>query len=57
MFQFLIMNNVILDDIGSYPLPAGVSKEWIQKAFSNYYDRGKLFPLINAAFHRDDAGV
>ncbi|MFA0823337.1 MAG: methionine synthase [Methanomethylovorans sp.] len=52
------MNNVILDDIGSYPLPAGVSKEWIQKAFSNYYDREKLFPLINAAFQQKiDAGV
>jgi 5-methyltetrahydropteroyltriglutamate--homocysteine methyltransferase len=52
------MTNVIFDDIGSYPLPEGVTKEWIQKAFLKYSEREKLFQLINASFQQKiDAGV
>lgn len=52
------MNNVIFDDIGSYPLPQGVTKEWVQKAFSKHSEREKLFQIINAAFQQKvDAGV
>lgn len=52
------MTNVIFDDIGSYPLPEGVTKEWVQKAFSKHSEREKLFQLINAAFQQKiDAGV
>ncbi|WP_367344302.1 methionine synthase [Methanomethylovorans sp.] len=52
------MSNVIFDDIGSYPLPQGVAKEWIQKAFSDHSEREKLFHVINAAFQQKvDAGV
>lgn len=46
------MSNVIFDDIGSYPLPEGVTKEWVQKAFSKHSEREKLFQLINAAFQQ-----
>lgn len=52
------MNNVIFDDIGSYPLPQGITKEWVQKAFSKHSEREKLFQIINAAFQQKiDAGV
>jgi len=52
------MNNVIFDDIGSYPLPQGVTKEWVQKAFSKHSEHEKLFQIINAAFQQKvDAGV
>lgn len=52
------MSNVIFDDIGSYPLPEGVTKEWVQKAFSKHSEREKLFQLINAAFQQKiEAGV
>ena len=52
------MNNLIFDDIGSYPLPAGITKEWVQNAFSKNSEHEKLFELINAAFQQKmDAGV
>ncbi|WP_370574087.1 methionine synthase [Methanomethylovorans sp.] len=52
------MTNVIFDDIGSYPLPEGVTKEWVQKAFLKHSEREKLFQLINASFQQKiDAGV
>jgi 5-methyltetrahydropteroyltriglutamate--homocysteine methyltransferase len=52
------MNDLIFDDIGSYPLPQGVTKEWVQKAFSKQSEREKLFQIINAAFQQKvDAGV
>ncbi|WP_298682402.1 methionine synthase [uncultured Methanomethylovorans sp.] len=52
------MNDLIFDDIGSYPLPQGVTKEWVQKAFSKHSEREKLFQIINAAFQQKvDAGV
>lgn len=49
---------MIFDDIGSYPLPQGITKEWVQKAFSKHSEREKLFQIINAAFQQKiDAGV
>lgn len=52
------MNNLIFDDIGSYPLPESMTKEWMQKAFSKHSDREKLFQLINDSFQQKiDAGV
>jgi len=52
------MTGIIFDDIGSYPLPDTVTKEWIQDAFLNRTDDEKLFPIINSAFQQKiDAGV
>ncbi|MBC7085087.1 MAG: methionine synthase [Methanomethylovorans sp.] len=52
------MNNVIFDDIGSYPLPEGITKEWVEKAFSKHTESEKLFHVINNAFQQKiDAGV
>lgn len=52
------MTNVVFDDIGSYPLPEGTTKEWVQKAFSKHSEHEKLFQLINASFQQKiDAGV
>ncbi|MFY9201798.1 MAG: methionine synthase, partial [Methanosarcina flavescens] len=52
------MEEIIFDDIGSYPLPEGVSKEWIQDAFKTREEDEKLFTVINDAFQQKiDAGV
>ncbi len=52
------MQEIIFDDIGSYPLPEGVSKEWIQNAFNTRTENEKLFTVINDAFQQKiDAGV
>ncbi len=52
------MEEIIFDDIGSYPLPDGVSKEWVQNAFKTREDDEKLFAVINNAFQQKiDAGV
>ncbi len=52
------MTDLIFDDIGSYPLPDGVTKEWINNAFSNRADDEKLFSIINDSFQQKiDAGV
>lgn len=52
------MEEIIFDDIGSYPLPEGVSKEWIQNAFNTRTENEKLFTVINDAFQQKiDAGV
>src|SRR5665811_1611261 len=52
------MQEIIFDDIGSYPLPEGVSKEWVRNAFKTRSEDEKLFTVINDAFQQKiDAGV
>ena len=52
------MEEIIFDDVGSYPLPEGVSKEWIQNAFKTRAEDEKLFTVINDSFQQKiDAGV
>jgi len=52
------MTGIIFDDIGSYPLPDGVTKEWINNAFSTRSDDKELFSIINNSFQQKiDAGV
>jgi 5-methyltetrahydropteroyltriglutamate--homocysteine methyltransferase len=52
------MEEIIFDDIGSYPLPEGVSREWVRDAFKTRAEDEKLFKLINDAFQQKiDAGV
>ena len=52
------MEEIIYDDVGSYPLPEGVSKEWIRDAFKTRTEDEILFEVINDAFQQKiDAGV
>lgn len=58
------MSDFIFDDIGSYPLPEGIKKDWIQKAYSqgleqeSLFSGVKLFSIINDAFEQKiKAGV
>ena len=52
------MSEIIFDDIGSYPLPQGVTKEWVQDAFSQQNNQEELFSIINSVFQQKvDAGV
>ena len=55
------MERVIFDDIGSYPLPEGTTKEWVKEAFARiklppYKD--KLYEIIKEAmWQKINAGV
>ncbi len=52
------MEEIFFDDIGSYPLPEGVSREWIRNALKTGTEDEKLFTVINDAFQQKiDAGV
>lgn len=52
------MVELLFDDIGSFPLPGGVKKEWIQNAFASGSDKQKLTGIITDAFQKKvDAGV
>lgn len=52
------MEEFLFDDVGSYPLPEGVSREWVRNAFKTGIENEKLFDVINAAFQQKiDAGV
>lgn len=52
------MTEIIFDEIGSYPLPEGVTKEWLAHAFSTREEDEKLFSVINDTFQKKiDAGV
>lgn len=52
------MSDLIFDDIGSYPLPEGVTKEWMESAFSKRDSDERLFSVIRSAFSQKlDAGV
>ena len=51
--------NFLYDDIGSYPLPEGVTKPWIKEAFSNVeLHKAKLYELLQDALRQKlNAGV
>jgi 5-methyltetrahydropteroyltriglutamate--homocysteine methyltransferase len=42
------MPEFIFDDIGSYPLPEGVSREWVETAFEE--EKGEISGIIGSAF-------
>ncbi len=53
------MKRAIFDDIGSYPLPEGTTKEWLKEAFANVEPyKNKLYELIREAmWQKINAGV
>ncbi len=52
------MSSIIYDDIGSYPLPEGVSRDWVQVQFENDPDNEKLKSVVSDVFRQKiDAGV
>jgi 5-methyltetrahydropteroyltriglutamate--homocysteine methyltransferase len=52
------MEEIIFDDIGSYPLPEGINREWVKNAFKTRAEDEELFKVINDAFQQKiDAGV
>jgi 5-methyltetrahydropteroyltriglutamate--homocysteine methyltransferase len=52
------MAEIIFDDIGSFPLPSGTSKEWMAGKFSGKKSDEDLFRVINEAFMKKvEAGV
>ncbi|MDK2832184.1 MAG: 5-methyltetrahydropteroyltriglutamate--homocysteine methyltransferase [Methanolobus sp.] len=52
------MAEIIFDDIGSFPLPAGTSKEWMAGKFSEKKSDADLFKVIIDAFMmKVEAGV
>ncbi len=53
------MVEIIFDDIGSFPLPSGISKEWMAEKFhNNKKGDADLFEIINDAFMKKvKAGV
>ncbi|WP_321429771.1 methionine synthase [uncultured Methanolobus sp.] len=52
------MTEIIYDDIGSFPLPEGVSKDWMNVKFSGKKSDADLFKVINDAFMmKVEAGV
>ncbi|MDY6931235.1 MAG: methionine synthase [Halobacteriota archaeon] len=54
--MFTVM--VLFDDVGSYPLPEDVSREWIQNAFRDPHMKGRLFEILQDAMRQKiDAGV
>ena len=50
---------VIFDDVGSYPLPEGITREWVQQAFRAYEEnKRRIQELVgNAIRQKLDAGV
>ena len=59
------MDGVIYDDIGSYPLPEGTSREWLKEAFAELStsthreaDAEALYNMIaDAMWQKINAGV
>ncbi|WNY25647.1 methionine synthase [Methanolapillus millepedarum] len=52
------MPGILFDDIGSFPLPSGVTKEFVSNAAFNRDSDEKLFPLLNQVFEQKiNAGV
>ncbi|MFQ6071431.1 MAG: methionine synthase [Methanosarcinales archaeon] len=49
-------NNIIFDDIGSYPLPTGISREWMENAILTQ-DIDSYRIIINAMKQKIKAGV
>jgi 5-methyltetrahydropteroyltriglutamate--homocysteine methyltransferase len=52
------MTGILFDDIGSFPLPQGMSKDWIKESFSRGKNNEELFAVIRDAFRQKvEAGV
>ncbi|WNY27753.1 methionine synthase [Methanolapillus ohkumae] len=52
------MSEILFDDIGSFPLPAGISKDFVSRAAFDRDCDEKLFPLLNQVFEQKiNAGV
>lgn len=52
------MTGILFDDIGSFPLPPGISKDWVRDRFSRGKKDEELFALIGDAFRQKvEAGV
>ncbi len=53
------MKRALFDDIGSYPLPEGITKEWIKEAFANLEPyKNKLYKIIkDTMWQKINAGV
>jgi 5-methyltetrahydropteroyltriglutamate--homocysteine methyltransferase len=52
------MTGIIFDDIGSFPLPQGISRDWIKERVSRGNNNEELFAVIRGAFRQKlDAGV
>lgn len=50
--------NITFDDIGSYPLPPGISREWITQAVASRQEDERLFEAIALSMQQKiDAGV
>ena len=45
-------SEIIYDDIGSYPLPKGISNDWIQSAFTSRSQDDQLFKIIASAMEQ-----
>lgn len=57
-YNRVTMTDLIFDDAGSFPLPEGVTKEWITNAFLKRDSDEQLFNIIGSAFKQKiDAGV
>jgi 5-methyltetrahydropteroyltriglutamate--homocysteine methyltransferase len=37
---------IIFDDIGSYPLPEGISRDWIEQAVTSRAEDERLFGIM-----------
>ncbi|MDY6958301.1 MAG: methionine synthase [Halobacteriota archaeon] len=58
MGTVVFVTMVLFDDVGSYPLPQGISREWIQSAFKDPNQRDRLFEILQDAMRQKiDAGV
>lgn len=44
------MTGILFDDIGSFPLPSGLSKDWVKEKFSKGKNDEELFKVIGDAF-------
>lgn len=52
------MQDIIFDDIGSFPIPETTTHEWMKNAFLNKDSNALLFSIINDTFQQKiDAGV
>lgn len=53
VLDLLLMNSdMIYDDIGSYPLPEGISSDWIQSAITSRSQDDQLFEIISSAMEQ-----
>ena len=49
---------ILFDDIGSYPLPQNISREWIQNSVGNMDKQDRLYEVIQDAMRQKiEAGV